>query len=65
MATLENVIVDQPKAARQKGAFSWRQAVAGICAFIAQNEFVPHQESLLNGSKRVPHAWVGVRQKAH
>jgi hypothetical protein len=28
MATLENVIVDQPKAARQKGAFSWKSATA-------------------------------------
>jgi hypothetical protein len=65
MAALQNVIVDRPKAARQKSALSRRQAVAGICAFIPQNEFVLDQQPLLNGPNRISHARIGCRQKAH
>jgi hypothetical protein len=35
VAGLQDVIVDKPEAAGQKSAFTWRQAVDGILAFIA------------------------------
>src|SRR5262249_9583587 len=39
VAALQDVIVDQPEAAREKRAFARRQAVARILAFVAQDEF--------------------------
>jgi hypothetical protein len=39
IAALQHVIVNEPKAARQKSPFAGRKAVSGIIGFVAQNEF--------------------------
>ena len=52
IAALQDVIVDQPEAAREKRAFARRQAVAWVFGFVAQHEFVVDQQALLDRPKR-------------
>src|SRR5262249_49289605 len=53
MAPLQDVIVDEPKAARQKRAFAFGQAITRIFGFIAQNKF-PIDRSLSSIARSVP-----------
>src|ERR1700746_4105968 len=64
MAALQYVIVDQPKAARQKSSFTWWQAVPGVFGFVAKHEFIPDQKSILDCLKRSADPRVLGRKKA-
>ena len=63
MTPLQDVIVDKPKAARQKRAFAFRQTITGIFDFVAQNKFPIDQELVLDGSKRSLNSWIACRKK--
>jgi hypothetical protein len=52
IAALQNVIVDEPEAAGQERSFTCGQAVAGVFAFVAQNEFILDQKPILDRPKR-------------
>ena len=54
VSALQYVIVDQPKAARQKSSFAGGQAVAGIFGFVSENEFVADQQSVLDRREVFP-----------
>src|SRR5690349_6951552 len=51
VAALQHIIVDQPEAAGEEGAFPRRQAVDIVLVFVAQNELVLDQKALLDGAK--------------
>src|ERR1700746_1617211 len=51
VSALQYVVVDQPKAARQKNSFARGQAVAGIFGFVSEDEFVADQQPVLNRRK--------------
>src|SRR5580704_5349028 len=63
MPALQNVIVDKPEAARQKRAFTFRQTIAGIFDFVAQNKFPIDEELVLDSSKRSLDPWIACREK--
>ena len=50
VTTLQYVIVDKPKAARQKCSLARRQAIVGIVCFVAENEFIANQQLVLDGA---------------
>src|SRR5262245_34710653 len=64
MSALQDVIVDQPEAADQKGAFSSRQPVAGLFRVVAQNEFAIDQQTVLDRSQCSLHAPIVCRKEA-
>src|SRR5262249_32559172 len=51
IAALQDVVVDEPEAAREEGPLACGQPVGGVFGFVAQDEFAIDQESLLNRSK--------------
>src|SRR5262249_27817155 len=61
---LQYVIVDEPKAARQKGSFTCGQAI-GIFGFITQYEFTVDQQSVLDRPKRSLDPRIGCGKKPH
>jgi hypothetical protein len=52
MAALQYVVVDQQKAARQESSFTWGETVVCAFGFVAQDEFILDQESILDRPKR-------------
>jgi hypothetical protein len=63
MTPLQDVIVDKPKAARQKRAFAFRQTITGIFDFVAQNKFSINEELVLDSAKRSLDSWIACREK--
>jgi hypothetical protein len=61
MTTLQNIIVDEPEAARQKRTFALGQPIAGIVAFVSDHEFAIDQQFSLDRLKRSLDAWVSRR----
>ena len=65
MAPLQDIIVNQLKAARQKRAFAFRQTIARIFGFIAQNKFSIDEEFVLDSSKRSLDSRIACGKKTH
>src|SRR5262245_10400782 len=65
MAPLQDVIVDEPKAACQKRAFAFGQAITRIFSFITQNKFPIEEEFILDCSKRSLDPWVACLKETH
>ena len=63
IAALQNIVVDEPKAARQKGSLTCRQAIS-IFGFVAEDEFAIDQQSILDRPKRSPNPRIGWGKKA-
>jgi hypothetical protein len=63
IATLQYVVIDKPEAAREKSAFVGWQAIAGIVAFVAKEEFAIDQQAVLDRSQRPADARIGSRKK--
>src|SRR5690554_6376583 len=63
-APLQGVVVGEPEAAGQEGAFSRRQAVHAVLRAVAQDEAV-HQELALDRGHRAEDARIVGRQEAH
>ena len=64
IAILQQVIVDEPEAARQESAFAGGQTVGRVLGFVAQDEFAVDQESLLDRAKRSANPRILGRKKA-
>src|SRR6516225_5426643 len=64
MATLQYIIVDEPKAARQESSFAGGQAVAPVFGFVPQNEFTIDQKSVLDRPQCAADSGVLRRKKA-
>ena len=64
MSALQDVIVDEPEAADQKGALSSRQPVAGMFRVVAQNELAIDQQTVLDRSQCSLHAPIVCRKEA-
>jgi hypothetical protein len=43
VAALQYIVIDEPEAARQKGALTRRQSIGGIFRFIAKDKFAVDQ----------------------
>src|SRR5262249_18129604 len=65
MTPLQDVIVDKPKAARHKRAFTFRQTISGIFDFIAQNKFSIDEQLVLDRPKRSLDSWIACGKKPH
>src|SRR6516162_4839238 len=65
MAALQDVIVDEPKATREKGAFTRGQAIEPVFALVSQNKVVLDEELFFDGAKRSAHARFVRRKKAN
>jgi hypothetical protein len=65
MATLQYVIVDEPKTADQKCSFAGWQAINCFRRFVTQNEFIVDEELLLDGLKRSLDAGISGWQEAY
>jgi hypothetical protein len=65
IATLQDVIVDEPKTADQKCSFAAWQAINRLCRFVTQNEFIVEEELLLDGLKRTLNAGIIGWQEPH
>jgi hypothetical protein len=59
ITALENVVIDQPEAAREKSAFAGRQAIGGILSFVAKDEFAIDRQAVLNCPQRSLEPWIG------
>jgi hypothetical protein len=51
VAALQHVIIDEPEAAGEEGAFARGEAVDGVLGVIPQNEFILDQKPLLDGAE--------------
>src|SRR5262245_53134994 len=65
MTPLQDVIVDEPKAACQKCAFAFGQAITRIFSFITQNKFPIEEEFILDCPKRSLDPWVACWKETH
>ena len=65
MTPLQDVIVDEPKAACQKRAFAFGQAITRIFSFITQNKFPIEEEFILDCPKRSLDPWVACWKETH
>src|SRR6202034_833345 len=63
VAVLQPIIGDQPKAARQKNTFSWRQTIDVSLGSIPQHKTVNH-ELPLDRRDGAAHTWIVCRQEA-
>ena len=55
VAALQHVIVDQPEAAREKGAFPRGQTITRVIGLVAQDEFAVDQQLPLDRTQCTPH----------
>src|SRR4029453_4233470 len=65
MAPLQDVVVDEPKAARQERAFAFGQAITGVFGFIPQNKFPIDEEFILDCPKCSLDPWIACGKEAH
>ena len=63
-AVLQDVVLDEPEAARQKGTLTRRKSIAGIFSFITPDEFATDHEFLFDCLHGSPHTRIGCRKKA-
>src|SRR3974390_733161 len=58
-------MADKPKATGHKGAFTFRQPIAGILTFVSEHEFAIDQQFVLDRAKRSLDAWVSRGKKSN
>src|SRR5579863_6331425 len=63
-AVLQDIVLDEPEAARQKGTLTGRKSVAGLFSFITPDEFATNHEFLFDCLHGSPHTRIGCRKKA-
>jgi hypothetical protein len=64
ITSLQDVVLKEPKAACQKGAFARREAISGIVGLVSQDEFFIDQQLLFDRMECPPNAWIICRKKA-
>jgi hypothetical protein len=65
MATLQYVVIHEPEAARQKGAFTRWQAVGRVLGLVAEHEFVVDQQTFLDRLQRSSNSQIGCGKEPH